>query len=47
MTPAAGPLAETPSAAVSNALDVVLRRLGKMDEAADQSGKAKALDSVR
>lgn len=40
-------LAEKPSAAVYNALGVVLRRLGKMDEAADQFGKAKALDSVR
>jgi pentatricopeptide repeat protein len=40
-------LAEKPSAAVSNALAIVLRRLGKMDEAADQFGKAKALDSVR
>ena len=40
-------LAEKPSAAVYNALGVVLRRLGKTDEAADQFGKAKALDSVR
>jgi len=40
-------LAEKPSAAVYNALGVVLRRLGKMDEAADQFAKAKALDAVR
>ena len=40
-------LAEKPSAAVYNALGLVLRRLGKMDQAADQFGKAKALDSVR
>ena len=40
-------LAEKPSAAVYNALGVVLRRLGKTDEAADQFAKAKALDSVR
>ncbi len=40
-------LVEKPSAAVHNALGVVLRRLGKMDEAADQFAKAKALDSAR
>jgi Flp pilus assembly protein TadD len=40
-------LAEKPSAAVYNALGLVLRRLGKMDQAADQFAKAKALDSVR
>ncbi|MBI3782415.1 MAG: tetratricopeptide repeat protein [Deltaproteobacteria bacterium] len=40
-------LAEKPSAAVYNALGVVLRRLGKTDEAADQFGRAKALDSVQ
>jgi superkiller protein 3 len=40
-------LAAKPSAAVYNALGVVLRKLGKMDEAADQFGKAEALDSVR
>jgi len=40
-------LAEKPSAAVYNALGIVLRRLGKTDEAADQFGKAKAVDSVR
>jgi Flp pilus assembly protein TadD len=40
-------LAEKPSAGVSSALNVVLRKLGKTDEAADQSGKPKALDSVR
>ena len=33
-------LAEKPSAAVYNALGVVLRKLGKTDEAADQFGKA-------
>jgi len=36
-------LAEKPSAAVHNALGAVLRRLGKMDEAADQFDKANAL----
>ncbi len=40
-------LAQQPSAAVHNALGVVLRRLGKRDEAADQFDKAEALDSVR
>ena len=40
-------LAETPSAAVYNALGAVLRGLGKTDEAAEQIAKAKALDSVR
>lgn len=40
-------LAEKPSAAESNALSVVLRRLCKMDPATDQFGEAKALDSVR
>ncbi|MFI5398454.1 MAG: tetratricopeptide repeat protein, partial [Candidatus Binatia bacterium] len=40
-------LAEKPSAAVYNALGVVLRRLGKTDEAADQVGKGKVLESVR
>jgi len=40
-------LAQKPSAAVYNALGVVLRRLGKTDEAADQFGKAKAMGSVR
>jgi len=40
-------LAQKPSAAVSNALGVVRHRLGKMDEAADQSGKTKAFDSAR
>jgi pentatricopeptide repeat protein len=40
-------LAEKPSAAVHNALGVVLHKLGKRDEAADQIGSAKALDSVR
>jgi Flp pilus assembly protein TadD len=40
-------LAEKPSAAVYNALGVILRRLGKTDEAADQFAKAKALESVR
>ena len=40
-------LAEKPSAAVYNALGVVLRRLGKTDEATDQFAKAKGLESVR
>jgi tetratricopeptide (TPR) repeat protein len=40
-------LAEKPSAAVYNALGVVLRRLGKTDEAAAQFEKAKALESAR
>jgi len=40
-------LAAKPSSAVYNALGLVLRRLGKMDEAADQFAKAKALDSIR
>ena len=40
-------LAEKPSAAVYNALGVLLRKLGKMDEAAEQFAKAKALDSAR
>jgi pentatricopeptide repeat protein len=40
-------LAEKPSPAVYNALGAVLRKLGKMDEAADQFGKAKGLDSAR
>jgi Flp pilus assembly protein TadD len=40
-------LAEKPNAAVHNALGVVLRKLGKMDEAADQVSKAKALESAR
>jgi tetratricopeptide (TPR) repeat protein len=40
-------LAEKPSAAVYDALGVVLRRLGKTDEAEDQFAKAKALHSVR
>jgi pentatricopeptide repeat protein len=40
-------LAQKPTAAVHNALGEVLRGLGKMDQATDQSGKAKALDSVR
>ena len=40
-------LAEKPSAAVHNALGAVLRRLGKLDEAADQFAKAKAVDAVR
>ncbi len=40
-------LAEKPSAATHNALGVVLRRLGKMDAAADQFAKAKAIDSAR
>ena len=40
-------LAHRPSAVVYNSLGLVLRRLGKMDEAADQFAKAKALDSVR
>ncbi len=40
-------LAEKPSPAVYNALGVVLRRLGRTDEAADQFAKAKASDSVR
>jgi len=39
--------AEKPSASVYNALGVVLGRLGKADEAADQFAKAKALDSAR
>ena len=37
-------LAEEPRAAVYNALGVVLRKLGKTDEAADQLSKAKALN---
>jgi tetratricopeptide (TPR) repeat protein len=40
-------LAQKPSAAVYNALGVVLSRLGKTDEAADQFSKAKDLGSVR
>jgi tetratricopeptide (TPR) repeat protein len=40
-------LAQKPSAAVHNALGVVLQRLGKMDEAANQFAKAKAMESVR
>jgi Flp pilus assembly protein TadD len=40
-------LAEKPSAAVYNALGVVLRGLGKTDEAAVQFEKAKALESAR
>jgi tetratricopeptide (TPR) repeat protein len=40
-------LAEKPSAAVHNALGVVLRQLGKTDEAAAQFAKAKALESAR
>jgi Flp pilus assembly protein TadD len=40
-------LAEKPSASVYNALGVVLRRLGKEDEAAVQFDKAKALGSAR
>jgi Flp pilus assembly protein TadD len=40
-------LAEKPSAAVYNALGVVLRGLGKTDEAAEQFAKAKALDAAR
>jgi pentatricopeptide repeat protein len=40
-------LAEKPSAAVHNALGVVLRKLGKMDEAADQLSKANAMESAR
>jgi len=40
-------LALKPSAAVYNALGVVLRKLGKTDEAANQVAKAKALDSAR
>ena len=40
-------LAQKPSAAVYNALGVVMRRLGKTDEAAEQFSKAKALGSVR
>jgi tetratricopeptide (TPR) repeat protein len=40
-------LALKPSPAVYNALGVVQRRLGKMDEAEDQFAKAKALDPVR
>jgi tetratricopeptide (TPR) repeat protein len=40
-------LAEKPTAAGYNALGVVLRRLGRTEEAADQFAKAKALDSVR
>jgi hypothetical protein len=32
---------------VYNALGVVLRRLGKTDEAADQFSKAKAMESAR
>ena len=38
-------LAEKPSAAVYNALGVVLRKLGKTDEAPRQFGKAKASES--
>jgi len=41
-------LAEKPSAAVYDALGVVLRRLGKMDQATEQFGKAKAaVDQAR
>jgi tetratricopeptide (TPR) repeat protein len=40
-------LAEQPSAAVHNALGIVLGRLGRTAEAADQFGKAKALSSAR
>jgi Flp pilus assembly protein TadD len=40
-------LAEKPTAAVYNALGIVLRKLGKTDEAADQFAKAKALGSAR
>jgi Flp pilus assembly protein TadD len=40
-------LVQSPNAAVYNALGGVLRRLGRMDEAADQFAKAKALASVR
>jgi tetratricopeptide (TPR) repeat protein len=40
-------LAEKPSAPVHTSLGVVLRRLGKLDEAADQFSRAKALDSGR
>jgi Flp pilus assembly protein TadD len=40
-------LAEKPSAAVYNALGVVLRGLGRTDEAAVQFEKAKALESAR
>jgi len=40
-------LAEKPSAAVSQALGGVLRKLGKMDEAAEQLGKATGLNTAR
>jgi Flp pilus assembly protein TadD len=40
-------LAERPSAAVYNALGIVLGRLGRTDEAAEQFAKAKALESSR
>jgi tetratricopeptide (TPR) repeat protein len=40
-------LAEKPSAAVYEALGTVLRKLGRPDEAADQLGKANAVDSPR
>ncbi len=40
-------LAAKPSAAVYNALGGVLLRLGKTDEAAEQSARAKALESAR